>query len=68
MDIFILIVIGSAIWVYFDAKTIGVKKGQMTGLADLSPIGWFLTSLGLWIIAFPLYLAKRPEYKKINNI
>lgn len=68
MAVFIwLIVITTAIWVGFDAKAIGVKKGQMKGLTDLSPTGWFFSVLLLWIIGFPLYLSKRSEYKRING-
>lgn len=65
--LFIVVIIGTAIWVYFDSKTIGVKKGQVKGLANLSPLGWFFSMIGIWIIAFPLYLAKRGEFKKINR-
>ena len=61
-----VIVIGTSIWVFFDATTIGVKKGQVSGVADMSPIGWLLACLLLWIIAFPLYLSKRSEFKRIN--
>ena len=62
-----LLVIGSSIWVFFDATTIGVKKGQVSGVADMSPIGWLLGCLLLWIIAFPLYLSKRSEFQRINS-
>lgn len=62
-----LVVIGTSIWVLFDAKSIGVKKGQIKGMGDLGPWGWFFVCLLLWIIGFPFYLAKRAEYKKINS-
>ena len=55
--------IGTSIWVYFDAKAIGVKKGQVTGFADMSPLGWFFATLLLWIVGFPLYLANRSKFK-----
>jgi hypothetical protein len=61
-----LLVIGTSIWVFFDANTIGVKKGQVSGTADMSPVGWLLACLLLWIIAFPLYLSKRSEFKRLN--
>lgn len=61
-----VVVIGTSVWVAFDAKTIGVKKGQVKGMAGMGPIGWFFACLLIWIIAFPLYLAKRGEFKKIN--
>ncbi len=62
-----LLVIGTSIWVLADAKTIGVKKGQISGIADMGVWGWFFACLLLWIIAFPFYLAKRSEYKRING-
>ncbi|NIA10463.1 MAG: hypothetical protein GWP10_12225 [Nitrospiraceae bacterium] len=60
------VVTGTSIWVLLDAKSIGVKKGQIKGIANMGPWGWFFACLGLWIIGFPLYLVKRAEYKKIN--
>jgi len=65
--VIIIIVIGTSIWVAVDATTIGVKKGQIKGVADMGPAGWFFACLLLWIIAFPFYLAKRGELKKING-
>jgi hypothetical protein len=62
-----LIVVLTSIWVMIDAKIIGVKKGQVAGLLDLGPWGWFFCSLLLWIVAFPYYLIKRCEYKRING-
>jgi len=62
-----LIILGTSIWVLFDAKSIGVKKGQVKGLGNMGPWGWFFACLLIWIIAFPLYLAKRPEFKRINQ-
>ena len=62
-----LVIIGTSIWVLVDAKSIGVKKGQIKGIANLGPWGWFFVCLLLWIVGFPFYLAKRSEYKKINS-
>lgn len=64
--IFIAIIVTS-FWVLFDAKSIGVKKGQIDGIANMGPYGWFVACLLLWIIGFPMYLAKRNEYKLINS-
>jgi ribosomal protein L31E len=63
----ILIVVASSIWVHQDAKRIGVKKGQVKGLADLSPVGWLIACLGVWVISFPIYLLKRKEFMRINE-
>ena len=67
MELLFIVVIGTAIWVYFDAKTIGVQPGQIKGLANMGPLSWALATFGIWIIAFPLYIAKRGEFKRINN-
>lgn len=62
----LIIVVGTSIWVAIDASTIGVKKGQIKGVADMGPAGWFFGCLLLWIVGFPYYLAKRGEFKRIN--
>ncbi|NOU35951.1 MAG: hypothetical protein HOO88_04200 [Kiritimatiellaceae bacterium] len=62
-----IIVIATSIWVLVDAKTIGVKKGQISGVANMGAFGWFFVCLLLWIVGFPFYLAKRGEFKKING-
>lgn len=68
MTTFIIIaIIGSSIWALFDAKTIGVCKGQIKGIADMGPVSWFMACLLFWILAFPLYMSKRGEFKRING-
>jgi len=49
-------VIGTALWVYFDARRLGLARYR-TGLInpEIATIGCF----GLWIIAFPWYLSTR---------
>jgi hypothetical protein len=49
-------VIGTALWVYFDARRLGLSRYR-TGLInpEIATIGCF----GLWIIAFPWYLSAR---------
>ena len=60
-----LLVIPTSIWVYFDAKKIGVKKHaeEMT-IFNTGPVGWMFWCLGFWIFAFPTYLFKREGFKK----
>lgn len=65
--LWVYLVIGTSIWVLIDAKTIGVRKGQIKGMGDMGPVGWFLVCLLIWIVGFPFYLAKRPEYKRVNS-
>lgn len=59
-----LIIVLSAVWVYFDAKSIGVRKGQTRGLFNLGPGGWVVATLLLWVIAFPAYLLLRGKFKR----
>lgn len=64
MEVLLLLgVIGTSLWVYFDAQTIGARKGLLRGIADMGPLGWCLSCLLLWILAFPMYLAKRPAIR-----
>ncbi len=68
MDMLIfLLVIGTSVWVLFDAKALGVKKGQISGIANMGPTAWFFGCLLLWIVAFPLYLTKRDDFKRANG-
>ena len=55
----LLIVIGTSIWVWVDARSIGARSGLISGVANMGPFAWFLCCLLLWIVAFPIYLAKR---------
>jgi hypothetical protein len=59
-----IILLGSAGWVLYDAKKIGVKKGLISGLGNMGPWAWFFATLFLWIIAFPMYLIKRGDFIK----
>jgi hypothetical protein len=47
--LFFLLVIGSSIWLYFDAKAIGADR----------PFLYFVGSLLFWIVVFPMYVASR---------
>jgi hypothetical protein len=58
-----LIILGTSIWVYFDAKSIGVRKTEEKSFTNMGPVGWLFCSLLLWIVAFPLYLFKRSSFK-----
>ena len=65
----IYVVVGTSIWVAVDASRLGVKRGTLDGrLFDMGPVGWFFGVLFLWIIGFPAYLIKRPEYVANRNI
>jgi hypothetical protein len=60
--IILLVVVGTSIWVVADASHIGVRKGLVTGVCDMGPAGWVIACLLLWIVAFPMYLAKRAAF------
>lgn len=61
------IVLGSSIWVLFDAYAIGAKKGQLTGITNNGPWGWFFGCLLLWIVILPCYLANREDIKRLSG-
>jgi hypothetical protein len=67
MEFILLVVVGTSIWVLIDAKSIGVEKGKIKGVANMGPWGWFFSCLLLWIIAFPLYLGNRGKFKQIDS-
>ncbi len=48
----LFVVIGTTIWVYFDAKSLGESPG-----------GWLVGCILLWIVVFPIYLAKRKTFR-----
>jgi hypothetical protein len=54
-------VIVTSIWMAIDADRLGYDKRDIKGVAAMSPGGWLVCGLLLWIVAFPLYLIKRPE-------
>ena len=55
--VILIVVIGTSIWVGIDAANIGAGK------VGTGPVGWCLFCLLLWIIGFPVYLAKRSGIK-----
>lgn len=59
-----LVVLGTSIWMAFDASKIGYDKKDVSGIAGMGPVGWFFAGLLLWIVAFPLYLASRNKLKE----
>jgi hypothetical protein len=57
------IVVICSFWVAFDSSALGAKGGMAKGVAGLGSFIWWLFTLILFPIAFPLYLAKRPLIK-----
>jgi hypothetical protein len=65
---FCLVVPPTTLWVLIDANTLKVRKGRLGGgFFDMGVAGWFFSCLLLWIVAFPAYLAKRGEYKRLKD-
>ncbi|MFT3694018.1 MAG: hypothetical protein QM831_12815 [Kofleriaceae bacterium] len=60
-----MIVLATAIAVYVDATSIGVKKGLTPGFTDMGAGAWAFCVFFLWIIALPMYLVKRSRYRAI---
>ncbi len=56
----VLLVWGSAAWVYWDAtdKKIGKIPGEK-GFSNMSAGGWGTVTALLWLVGFPVYLSKR---------
>ncbi len=68
MPSFITMIIATSIWVYFDARAVGVRKGRIQGFGNMNPGGWFFACLLLLIVAFPFYIVKRAEFRHINSL
>jgi hypothetical protein len=54
-SLLLLFVVASTIWVYFDAK----GRDWSGDNVATSPFTWAAGTLLLWIVIFPVYLAKR---------
>lgn len=57
--VFIIFWSMSIFWVLFDAHEIGASSDLDTGAVRLGPIGWLVLMLVIWLVALPLYIAKR---------
>jgi hypothetical protein len=61
-----LAILGSAIWVGFDAHTLGVKRGRLGGgTLDMGVASWVVCCLFIWVIAFPCYIVARGRYQSM---
>ncbi len=75
--LFILVIVGTSIWMGLDAQAIGYyqPKYNGSGLNPLwtkekkqePPVAWFIGGFLLWIVVFPWYLSKRPGLKIIAS-
>lgn len=62
-----LAILGSAAWVFYDARRLDVGR-DTSGPRKTSPLIWALGCLLLWIIVFPWYLIKRPSFVAQNSV
>jgi hypothetical protein len=56
-----------ALWVAYDAQRIGVRKGVVTGIADLGIGAWAAGCILLYIVAAPLYFWHRQTFRAANG-
>lgn len=56
------LIVLTSIWVLIDALVLGIKKTNEKSMMNMGAASWFICSLLLWIIVFPLYLVKRQQH------
>lgn len=64
-ELIFLVVVVTSLGVLVDSISIGVRRGRIKGFFNMGPAGWFFSCLLLWILAFPAYLVKRNEYRRV---
>jgi hypothetical protein len=57
------------VWVYFDARKIGIKKISRENpggksIMNMGPLGWAICCFLFWVVLFPIYLIKRHGLQK----
>ena len=65
MDYIWIIVVASSIWVWYDARALGMKRDKEKGF--YGPWTWFIGVALLWIVFFPVYLAKRSQFVRLSK-
>ncbi|WP_299773007.1 hypothetical protein [uncultured Pseudoteredinibacter sp.] len=60
----VLVTTMCAVWVYLDATKNKIGKTPEGGFLNISAGAWGVCSLGLWVVAFPLYLIFRSKLIK----
>ena len=59
-----LVVLASSLWVFRDARSLGITRRTGPGFFNMGPLSWFVSCLLLWAVAFPAYLVTRRRYKR----
>lgn len=62
--IVMLVVLATSLWAGWDAHRLGARRGLLPGFLDLSPAQWGFACLGLWGLAFPVYLLSRRRIRQ----
>jgi len=65
----LIVVIGSASWVLFDAVKLGVRRGVIGGghFGDMGIATWVFVVIVVWIVGLPAYLVTRPRYVALRR-
>ena len=58
-----VMVLATSIWVAVDASNLGAPRDRSLGVAGSSPLAWGQACIVMWIVFFPLYLAKRTKIR-----
>jgi hypothetical protein len=63
-----LVIVGTTVWVGFDARELEMRQGRLSGGAvDMGTRAWVVCCLLLWVIAFPCYLVARSKYVAMRD-
>ena len=62
----LVMVLGTAVWAYFDARQIGIEKFKQT-MWTITTRAWVvpIAIVLLWIVVFPMYVSWR--YRALNG-
>jgi hypothetical protein len=66
----LLVAIATTIWVYRDAKSIGMGEGESgkgRDFLDMAPGAWAICCFMGWFFVLPLYLARRYHFISQKN-
>jgi hypothetical protein len=63
-----LTVLFTSVWVFLDARKLGLRKDpNLKSFTNMGPVGWALGCLLFWIIVFPIYLIERRKHTVLRD-
>jgi len=62
-----VVIVATSVWVWADARALGVPKLYDRGQVQLAPFEWFVLCLLFWPITFPVYLARRRSFRELRK-